>query len=93
MSRSSVAYCPNRQGPQAVGMKKAVLAASKSGARQTLRKSPRVTLCGRHSSPLLCRPPSSSVSLSESGATVASMRAIADSSAADPNRSVAPGFR
>ena len=66
------AYCPNRQGPPAVGMKKAVFAGSKPGRSVTLRKLPSVTRAGRHSSPEVCRPASSYVSSSPWGTTSAS---------------------
>ena len=54
-------------------MKNAVLRGSTPGVRQMRRKSPSVIRCGRHSSPLLCSPPNSSVSPFESGVTVASI--------------------
>ena len=60
-------YCPNRHGPLAVGMKKAVFAGSKPGCSATLRKSPIVTRSGRHSSPDVKRPAISYVRSSPSG--------------------------
>jgi len=51
------AYCPKRQGPVAVGMKKAAVRWSKPGSKSFFSMSPVVVMNGRHSRPEAnCRP-------------------------------------
>ena len=66
-------YCPNLQGPPAVGIKKASFSGLKSGLSAILKNVPSVTISGKHSSPEVNLCPSSSALTSASGHSLASI--------------------